>query len=341
MARFFGALILLTAVLALPTLVTAQDAVLERIEADITVKVVDAASGQPVQAERVLVRERGAAMTVVGEAWDVDGAVTFKDVGVFNFRPYIVSAWVAGIGYHVQRNGQVFLDGQPAVVHAFENTDDLDGLTITGMNVVVRQREDGFQLEYIATIDNQSRPQRTIRATALPLRLLLPPGLQQIEVEVDSGPDPLTGEIRPADDGFSGVATALTPGEARITVRGMLPVGGRAEITVATNLPVAKWSLLAWPADLDVRSFDLERDDSNEYREFARWVGPELAIGREVDVTIDAAPPEVAERVFTQPSSQSRPTTDPRRAERRGPPWLTIIAAVILGGLYLVWKIRR
>jgi hypothetical protein len=264
----------------------AQEATMERQETDATVRVELGTTGNTVRAERVRIREVGAVPTTLAEASDVDGEITFEDLKVLNFKPLIVSAWVADVAYHAKVDGQHFLDGRPAVVYAFEQTDDLAGLTITGMNVVVRDRESGFELEYIVTVDNQSRPQRTVKAAALPVRLALPSSLRGIEVEVDNGPDPLTAPLRSADGGMRGVATALPPGEARVSLRGVVAAEDRLAFTVATNLPVEQWSLLAWPASLEVRSFDLELDDTNTYAEFSRWRGEPLEPGDEVDVTV-------------------------------------------------------
>ena len=325
-----------------------QDAILERLEADATVRVELGTTGRTVTAERVLIREVGALMTTMAEATNVDGEVTFEDLMVFNFKPYIVSAWVDGVGYHAKPRGQTFLNGLPVVINAFEQTSDLSGLSITGMNVVVRAREDDYEFEFIVTVDNAMRPQRTLRADALPIRLALPAGLRGIEVEVDNGPDPLTAELRPAGGGLTGVATALTPGEARITVRGTVPLAGpnesakRVEFSVAANLAVANWSLLAWPASLEVRSFDLEQDRDNNYTEFSRWFGEPLEPGREIDVTVGAATTSgEASPAFSSQTEEVAAPRARRAAKGRGVPWLTIASAVILLSAYVVWRRRR
>ncbi|HOX25405.1 MAG TPA: hypothetical protein PLL30_12465 [Candidatus Krumholzibacteria bacterium] len=328
--------------LAIPAGSLAQDAILEKQAAVIVVRVVDATSGESVRAERVLVREVGALMPAVAESTDVEGEVRFENQGVFNFKPYIVSAWVDGVGYHIQRTGQTFLDGEPAVVRVFEQTDLLEGLVATGMNVVVRSRERGYELEYVVTVDNQSRPQRTLRGSALPVRVALPASIGEIEVEVDNGPDPLTAELRPTEDGLMGVAASLTPGEARITIRGLLPPGSRTEFAVATNLAVDQWSLLAWPADLDVRSVALTLDRDNTYPEFSRWLGRPLGAGERVDVTVSG--PERAGAV-RDPATVAGPAPErldgPQPGRRRTFPWATVIAAVVLLGAYAMWRLRR
>jgi len=326
----------------------AQDAILERLEADATVRVELGTTGRTAIAERVIIREVGALMTTVAEAVNVDGEVTFENLMVFNFKPYIVSAWVDGVAYHAKPKGQTFLNGATVVINAFEQTSDLSGLSVTGMNVVVRAQEGEYDFEYIVTVDNASRPQRTISAAALPVQLALPIGLRDIEVEVDNGPDPLTAQLRSAGGGLTGVATALTPGEARITVRGSLPLASegepanRIEFSVAANLAVPKWSLLVWPASLEVRSFDLDQDRDNNYTEFSRWFGEPLQPGRTIDITVAAATVtgETAPVFSSQDEEVAAPRTQ-RAAKKRGVPWLTIVSAVILLSAYVVWRRRR
>jgi hypothetical protein len=333
---------LLTIVLlAVATAVAAQDAILEQQEADLVVEVVLAPDLAPVAAERVLIREEGAVLQTIAEADDVEGSVTFPDAMIYNFKPYIVSAWVDGVGYHARHGGQAFLDGKPARVIAFPTSDDRDGLQITGLNVVVRRQARGFALEYIATVANRGTPQRTVVADALPIRLVLP-RMAELEVEIDRGPDPLTADLRPAAEDLTGVAIALPPGEARITVRGLLEAGDEAVLEIGADPAVAQWSLLAWPADIRVRSADLSRDDGHGHTEFARWRGPALAPADRVEVALGAPAPAVAQDVFSAaaprqaPAEEDRPDRRPRRF-----PWLTVTAAVVLVSAYLVWRARR
>lgn len=322
--------------------VLAQDADLTPHPADIRVQVVSASDPQThVAAEKVMVRVQSALLDVVAEAGSVpSGEVTFGQVEVLNFKPYIVSAWVDGVAYHVRRSGQEFLDGKPAVVHAFELTDSPEGLDVRGMNAVVRRRATGFDYELILQVENLARPQRTMRADAMPLRVFLPDGLKGATVEVDNGPEPFAATLRPAG-GMTGIVAPITPGQARITVKGQLETGRELEFVVGCNRPVDAWSLMTWPGDLQVDSFDLRQDRDKDYAGFGRWVGQALAPDQQVDVRVTAATATEAQAVFgDEPTTASR-STDSAPAERRGVPWLTIVAAVVLFGAYLVWRLRR
>jgi len=333
-------LVLCVALVAFASPAAAQgDVILDRLPMDVTVRVVDAATGETVRAERVLVREPGPIQTTVAESFDVDGTVTFEGLMLHTFKPYVVSAWVQGVAYHAQQNGQAFLDGQEITVHAFPQSEDLAGVIVTGMNVVVRRQESGFDLEYVLQIENRSRPQRTIPAGALPVQLALPPGLERTVCEVRRGPDPLTGELQATAGGLHGVAMDLPPGPARVTVRGLL-TAERIEVPVAVNLPVEAWSLLAWPASLEVRSFDLERDRDSDYPEFSRWKGPALEPGQRLNVSVAASPDAAGLAVAEPDATEPRPvpSTSP---QRRRFPWLTLIAAVVLMTAYIAWRRRR
>ncbi len=318
---------------------TAQEAVFDRQAATMTVRVVDGPSGRPVTAERVLVREPGAVTTTVAEHVDVDGSVTFRDVMLLNFKPYIVTAWVQGVAYHAEQTGQAFLDGKELTVHAFPQTDDVSGLVITGLNVIVRERQNGLGVEWVLQLENRARPQRTVPAGALPVRLALPPGLQGVSVEVGRGPDPLTASVADAGDGLMGVAVDLPPGTARVTVSGFV-TAPRVDLTMAFNLPVEAWSLLAWPALLEVRSFDLERDTSSSDPAFARWRGPTLAPGQRLTASVGlpaslATHLEPVDADEPMPATTTPPTGGPRFPVR------TVVAAIVLLGLYAWWKWRR
>jgi len=332
------ALALLLSLIA--SLALAQQADLRPRPADLTVRLVSATDqNTPVSADRVMVRSLGALLDVVAEAETVRGEITLPQVDVLNFKPYIVSAWVDGVGYHTRMSGQDFLDGKAAVIHVFEQTDSPEGLDVTGMNVVVRRRETGFDYELILSLENLSRPQRTMRADAMPLRVALPEGLAGVTVEVDDGPEPFAAELRPAGR-LTGIVAAIPPGQARITVAGRVDTGRELEFRVACNRPVDAWSLMTWPGDLAVDSFDLREDRDNDYAGFSRWIGRALAPEQPVDIRVTATTATEAAPVFSDSPTPVVDTTDEAPAER-GTPWMTIIAAVVLFGAYIVWKLRR
>ncbi|MEZ4386805.1 MAG: hypothetical protein R3D98_04385 [Candidatus Krumholzibacteriia bacterium] len=307
---------------------------------DLVVKVVQAGDDRPVTAERVMVRAQGALLVTLAEAENVHGEVTFGGVEVVLPQSYVVSAWVEGVGYHVRHTGQQFADGKAAVVHAFAQTDLTEGLRVTGMNLVVRRREGGFGFEAIVNVDNQSRPQRTVAADAMGVRLALPRGLAQITVEVDDGPEPFPATLRPAGD-LTGVVAAVPPGQARITVSGYVAADAELEFTAACNLPVDAWSLMTWPADLRVDSFDMQADTEHDYAGFGRWRGRPLDPGRTVDIRVVSPRPTTAVPVFSDTPAGPGQAATPTAPGRRGVPWVTISVAAVLLAAYAVWRLRR
>lgn len=332
-------LIVMSSALALSAAANVID--LRPTAVDLTVRVVLAGDSTPAAADRVVIRAQNALLDVVAEGSAVDGEVTFPRVEVTLPRSYIVSAWVDGVGYHVRHSGQAFADGTPAVVHAFASTDQTDGVTITGMNLVLRQRERGFGFEAVVTVDNQSRPQRTVRADALPVQLTLPEGLEQVTVEVDDGPEPFAAALRTASGPLTGVVAAIPPGQARISIKGIVPTDTELRFSAAASLPVEAWSLLVWPGDLSVDGDDLRRDDESQYGGFSRWVGRALEAGQSADIRVWQPRPTEATEVFADSPDGPDPTDRRPRAVRTGVPWLTIAVAVILLGAYLTWRRRR
>jgi len=341
MHRFLVAAGLLAAIawLAGAGAAASQDIILDKLRADLTVRVINATTNQPARAERVLIREPGAVMTTVAEGFHVDGAITFPQVEIYNYKPYIVSTWVDGVDYHVEHRGQAFLDGEAATVYAFELSADPAGLVVTGLNVLVRRREEAYSLEYVLQVDNQTRPQRTLTAASLPVQLALPAGIEQVDVQVSRGPDPLTARLQPTATGLHGVPVALPPGPARVAVRGVVN-GDRLEFNVGLNLAADTWSLLVWPAELEVGSFDLDRDRENRYSEFDRWIGRPLTAGQQVRVTVDL-PHAIATATDTIGPAQPRRPTTARVPQQRRFPWLTVVSAVVLLGAYVFWRRSR
>lgn len=337
-----AALLASLVVLALAGPAAGQDEViLARQTADVTVAVVLGAEQTPAHAARVTVTEEGAMPTILAEATDVDGEVVFGDQQILAHRPYLVTAWVDGVPYHARERGQVFLDGGAARVQAFPLGDDRAGIRVTGMNLVVREQGDGFALEYVCQVQAAEPPRQTVAAAALPLRLRLPEALTRREATIRQGPEPQTAPLRPAADGLVGVAAPLKPGSAKISVTGFLPAADPTRLTVELDVPVEQWSLLAWPAELRVESFDLRRDGEGYSRDFARWQGPALQPGDAVDVALGATGEVAAAPVFADTSSAAPASAPDEPAPDRRFPWLTVIAAVVLLGGFVVWRLRR
>jgi hypothetical protein len=270
----------------------AQDAVLDPQTCSVKVKLVNGTTGERGEAERVEIREIGFAMRLLASADNVVGEINFPGVELLNFRPYLAVAMHRGMAYRAQLVGQKFLDGEAITVHVFDQTESLDGVNVSGMNVVIRRQAAGCELEYILTVDNATRPQRTIAASALPLRVILP-GITAATAEIYRGPEPEPAEMATGPDGLSGPRVGLAPGTTRVVLKGFWDVPGPARLEVGCSLPVAAWSLMVSPATLAVEAPDLSRD-AGDYPGFVRWRGPVLAPGQTVRIDLPALTDDIA-----------------------------------------------
>lgn len=322
----------------------AQDAVMAPQTGSVTVKLVNGTTGERGEAERVELREIGFAMTLLASAEKVAGEVTFPGVKLLNYRPYLAVAMRGDVAYRAQMVGQKFLDGDAITVHVFDQTESLEGVSVSGMNVVVRRQASGCELEYILTVENAARPQRTIAAAALPVRLVVP-SLTSATADVYRGPEPEPAEIATGAGGLTGPRVALAPGTTRVVLKGFWDMPGPARLDIGCSLPVAAWSLMVSPSTLAVEAPDLSRD-AGDYPGFVRLRGPALTPGQTVRVNLPALSDDLAA------ASGSARATSPGGATKgvrggtaaaggRGWVWTVAIAlSVVLLGLGL-WQRRR
>jgi hypothetical protein len=322
----------------------AQDAVLDPQTCSVKVKLVNGTTGERGEAERVELREIGPEMRLLASAEHVADEITFPGVALLNFRPYLAVATSGGVAYRAQLVGQKFLDGEAVTVYVFDQTESLEGVSVSGMNVVVRRRSDGCELEYILTVENASRPQRTVAAAAVPARMIVPT-LTAVTAEVYRGPEPEPAEMATGPDGMAGPRVALTPGTTRIEFKGFWSTPDAARLEIGCDLPVAAWSLMVSPATLAVEAPELTRD-AGEYPGFVRLRGPALAPGQTVHADLPALAGDVAAAGHPAPGRSTRATRDAGRAGATGGgtrnwAWgLGLVASVGLLGFGL-WRRRR
>lgn len=333
----------LLTLLVLATAAEAQDVVMEPQTGSASIRIVNGTTGEPGDAERLELRQIGVAMTLLAAADHVSDKVVFPAVEMLPFRPYLAIATRGGVVYRAQMTGQELLDGKSLTVHVFDQTDDLAGVTITGMNVVARRRADGCELEYILTIENESRPQRTVAASALPVRLDTP-ALTSTTAEVYRGPQPETAAITESG-GQTAARIPLAPGTTRFSLKGFWPEAGPARLEIGTNLPVTAWSLMVSPAQLAVQTTSLTRDDG-EYPGFGRWRGAALAPGQRVQVDLPPLTDDLA--ATTKPAERPARDAESGRvanadAGPSGSSWAWTVGVVVSLGLlaFGLWRRQR
>jgi hypothetical protein len=244
---------------------------------DIVIKIVNGTTHESGFAEKVALFLFGAMQQPLAEELDVQGEVNFGRLLLLPGSQYLIEASVAGVSYHAQATGQQ-LDGEPVTVYVFSPTTDLTGLRATGMNLVIHRGETDLRLEYLFTVVNENRPQQTVVPQPTSLALALPPGGMIQKVESLRGPYPISSQYSPSDEtGWIGLAVALPPGSNRLRVTGSVPYSGRIEFPVGANIPVDEWSVLTFPADMEVRGQGLESAPTDLDADMQRHRGPALA----------------------------------------------------------------
>ncbi len=270
---------------------------------DVTVEIVNGTDRQPGRADLVAISELEATGRQLDSTRDVTGQVVFAQLQLDAAKQYLIHAQAGGVDYYARRSG-ADLAREQAIVYTFSHSSSLDGVTISGMNVVLRRRESTLAIEYILTIENQARPQVTVVPDPATLELAFPAGCGAFKAENLRGPEPTPVASRPGSSAeFTGFALNLIPGSTQVRVTTTVHYGGELGLPIGANLPVTEWSLLAFPPDLEIIHAEFSPGTINEARSYRRFVGSPLDAGRVLQVLVGGGtPPKVAERVFTQAS---------------------------------------
>lgn len=196
-------------------------------------------------------------------------AVPIKDIG-----HYVITAWHEGVPYFWSIRGRTILDG-PVTLHVFDTVSDMSAVKVTGLNLLFRKGESVVDLEYMIKVDNPLRPQATITGDPT-LVLRVPPEAGNFEVQYTRGPKPIEVPIQSMGSGMVGLQVPLTTGQNQIRLSCTIAWQEGMEIPVGANVPVEAWSLLATPENLDIESFQLEPDNSQDLPGYLRFIGPVL-----------------------------------------------------------------
>jgi hypothetical protein len=245
--------------------------------ADLTIEIVNGTTRQPGQAESILVFSLPPGRPPVAEAANVNGQATLSGVELFRNTPYVVRVTAAGISYFAKKQGWELLQEPRLRIYTFDVTEDLTGVDISGLNVIMRRGEANLQIEYLISIVNNAQPQKSVAPRPTTLEIALPPNSYGVELEFLSGPAP---EALPTQSGsaagWCGLVAALPPGPTRLRLTATMPYPGGAEVPVGANVPIQSWSVLSFPPDLEVRAAGLEAEDHDLRDEFQRQRGPAL-----------------------------------------------------------------
>ncbi len=286
--RFAGLIGLLLLAMALPA--TAQT--VQGEPTDLKFTVVNATTGQPGTVDRMTIeyvrsRRNGILDFEPSGSEFVAPGVPIKDVG-----EYIVAVWFEKVPYWWSMRGRDLI-GQTTTLHVFDTTTRLDGVSIKGMNVIIRRQDSLLNLEYMLQVENAASPQQTIFDRVATFELDFPAGAREVEASYRRGPDPTP---IPADTHGSqrlSLAVPLTPGVTQIQVTAVVPWQEGMTVPVGSNLAVASWSVLASPEWLEVRAMELERAESGAPG-FKRLTGPALSAGRDLALQLFSGEHEAA-----------------------------------------------
>ncbi len=339
-ATVLAAILTLLGPMLLPGAAGAQGS---SLPTDVTVKVINGTTREPGQAAIVSLLPLRSGASALETSVDVVGGVTFEGLMLEPTREYVAEAVAAGVPYFARATG-LELENGPLTVYVFETTTALDSLEVAGMNLVLRRGEDDLQLEYLFTITNSVVPQRTVLPSPATLALPLPAALGQLQAEVLNRPTPAAVPTAAAPQaGWTGLAIPLPPGQTRLRLRGRLAYDGQAELTVGTNLAVARWSVLAFPPDLEVQGEGLVSVTTDTNADYTRTRGPALAAGQTLVLQIQGGqkPLVLTELAGEDTTTEASPVAPVQTRDEKtsSVTWILVGLGLIL--IYLMIRMRR
>lgn len=311
---------------------------------DLSFEVINATTGKPGTIDRLEIIHYTATGDKILDTRPQGSSFTLPRVPLFEDQAYLVKAWKNDVPYYWQIRGGKMRE-KTTTLHVFDTSDDLSDVVIDGLTMVVKQTESLLRLEYMISIDNAQRPQMTVMRDPGTLEVILPPGAADVEAEYLRGPDPTPVPVKSLGARVA-VQAPLTSGGNRIKITAVAPWTDGMIFPLGFNLPVQAWSLLASPEYLDIRSFELEPDLDNEIPGHQRLLGPELDAGQRFEFRlVGRTAAEPGEDLFTAeaPGETDAAAGEDTTAAREsgGPPFLLIIAGIVVGAIAVVLWRRR
>lgn len=313
--------------------------------ADLQFTVRDATTGQPAAAERLVIDYIAGRLNTIYDAQPSGPSFTAPGVPVKDIGQYVLTLWYQGVPYWWQKRGSDLLAG-PLQLDVFSVTEAREGLALTGLNVVVRQRGAAAELEILATIANETRPQATVLLPAGTFALPLPAGAAAVEASYRRGPDPTPVTVTVAGP-RAALAMPLTPGANQVRLVARAPWDDVLELAVGSDLAVAAWSLLVAPPSVLIEGAGLLAPDESSAPGYVRRPGPPLAAGESLVVRLHAGTPagEPEQLFASEPESATVAAAPaPGEAGDKGGglplPLAALLVLVIIGALVLVRRSR-
>ncbi len=308
---------------------------------DLEIEIINATTGEPGTVDRMVIEYITARRNSVADFEPDGSAFTAHGVPVINNGKYIVTVWKDEVPYWWSKRGRELVDG-PVVLHVFDTVSSLDGISISGLNLVLRRQESMLRLEYMLHVANLAKPQVTANGYPSTFEIALPPGASEIEAGYTRGPDPTSIAVNFSRK-TAGLSVPLTPGQNQIRIEAVVPWTDGMEIPVGSNLPVNAWSVLTSPVWLEVGSTDIEENDSEQVQGFRRFAGFPLESGETVTLRLNSGEQAAGpgEELFTKeaPAEKDASTEADADAKEGGSQLPLILMGIVI--IVIVVAVRR
>ena len=308
---------------------------------DLVFEISNATTGEPGTVDRMTIEYITARRNGVADFEPDGSAFTATDVPIIDNGKYIVTVWKDGVPYWWSKRGHDLVEG-PVVLHVFDTVSSLEGVSMSGLNFVVRRQESLLRLEYMMNVTNEIKPQVTVNGSGSTFEIALPHEASEIKATYNRGPDPTDIPVT-----FSGttcrLSVPLTPGQNQIRLEAVVPWNEGMVVPMGSDLPIKDWSVLASPEWLEVGSTDIEENDEKKVQGFRRFVGFPLEGGDTIDLRLNSGEHGAGaeEELFTKeaPAEQDDATAAEAESEGGGKPLPLIFMGLLI--IVIIVVVRR
>ena len=179
MSERFIILSLALAVLALSSL-SASAQSMSGEPSDLKFEVVNATTGEPATVDRTTIEYLRVRRNVILDFEPQGSSFIAPGVPIRESGRYIVAVWHEGVPYWWSMRGQQLLE-QTTTLHIFDTTTDLTGVSIKGMNLILRRQDTLLNLEYMLQVDNIATPQKTVFDGVATFEINFPAGTSKLD----------------------------------------------------------------------------------------------------------------------------------------------------------------
>lgn len=313
---------------------------------DLQFKVLNGTTGEAGTLDRLQIQYRTTTLVPVLDTTPQGSAFTLHNVPIKDRGQYIITAWSQGVPYFGQHRGSTLMEKETSL-HIFDTTASLDGISISGLTILVKKEGALLQLEYMLKIHNAATPQITILGNPT-FEFKLPTGYSQLKAEYKRGPDPIAIATNTIGEGIIGLPVPLTSGNTVISLTAAVPFTEGMDLPIASNLPVDSWSVMTSPNNLAVDSFELEYEPEADHgmAGWNRYLGSPLESDRNLVIRLSTGPkggPQ--ENLFSskengQPKQQPDSPSGTESKDKDNFPWIPIGLVTILA-IAMAVKRRR